>query len=116
MFSSDQPGTEAVLGYADVAPCPADEEEWEMKGSPGALLGLLLCLTSPVAGSVLQLQGWGSGAAWGALQFSRSRLETVQVGGPEGCMQRQAWSRACHLGQRPGGIFPACSTVDFLRF
>lgn len=116
MFSSDQPGTEAVLGYADVAPCPADEEEWEMKGSPGALPGLLLCLTSPVAGCVLRLQGWGSGAAWGALQFSRSRLETVQVGDLRGACRGRRGAELAIWVERPGGIFPVCSTVDFLRF
>lgn len=41
MFSSDQLGTVAVLGGADVALCPADEEEREMKGSPSTLPDLL---------------------------------------------------------------------------
>lgn len=41
MFSSDQLGTVAVLGGADVALCPADEEEREIKGSPSTLPDLL---------------------------------------------------------------------------
>lgn len=85
-----------------------------MKGLFGAVPGLLLVPYPSVAGSLVQPQGWGHGAAWGA-HLPQETSGNSPGGNSWGACRGRCGAELPSWVEGVGRIFQACFSIGFLQ-